>query len=335
MQRSVTWPCSVAALGVAALGVAAMAGAAWAVADGSTAPGAAPAAASAPPPAATAPSAPGPLSFALTSGFQHTFSSDLRSAPGKTRVSRADAEANIGYALPGDGPEAPSKWRLGLRARTEFSWYNFSGATGLAAAGNPGRAMNETDFLLTATHTLDSDWSYTVGGGVRSTRQSGADLGDSITGGGLLTVRYRFSPTLAIGGGALVTSRLEDSAQVIPLLSLEWNISDTLTLASRGPGLVLTAKINDQWRAGIATGYETREFRLDDSAAVRSGVLRDHRVPVTASITWLPCRGFSLSLSAGVVVWQEYLLDNSNGVRVGSSKSKPAAVVGIQGRFMF
>lgn len=283
-----------------------------------------------------------PLTFTLSGGFSHAFNANLRSEPGRSRVSRASTLLSVGYDLRGDDANPPTPlstgWRLNFRAGTEFSWYNFSGATLLAPAGNPGRAMSRTELSFLATHTLDSDWAYTIGAGIRSTRQSGADFSDSLTGGGYVTVRYRFSPPLALGGGALISTRLEDSAEIIPVLSLDWDLSDRLTLSSRGPGITFTATLNDQWKAAIMAGYETREFRLADSSAaspIRGGVLRDHRVPVGATIAYSPCRSFTVELGAGVILWQEYLVDNNAGVRQGSSKSRPAAYVGLQARIDF
>jgi hypothetical protein len=269
------------------------------------------------------------LNLRLGAFVDHTFKSRLRGGPGEVGVTRSGGEAALSVRL-------DDRWRFGLNAGTEHSWYNFRGAPNLIpGTTRPVHAMHRYDISPTVSYRIDEQWSVAGGGLLELAHQGGASVGDSFTGGGLAAVRYAFSKDLALSGGLLVKSRLEDDAFIVPILGIEWQITEQVRFETRGLGGIVRASLNEQWTVRLDGGYETREYRLDRGGFLPSGVFRDRRVPVGVGVEWTPTSQVTLGLRAGLIVWQEYLVDNRQGVRVSSDKTRPAAFLGLSGSIRF
>jgi hypothetical protein len=65
---------------------------------------------------------------------------------------------------------------------------------------------------------------------LRSTGESGASFDETLTGGVLAGVAYRFGDRLTLGPGLAVFSQLEDNASVFPFLIIKWKITKRLSL---------------------------------------------------------------------------------------------------------
>ncbi len=270
-------------------------------------------------------------SLSLTPNAQHFFSTDLRDAPGSYSLSRFGAEADIGLDL-GEG------WRLAIGLSGDVSVYDFDNATTII----PGAGAEPFDDIYTfraiprLSHRLDDKWSYTIGGILEASGESGADVGESISGGGLFSVRYRFNENFSLSGGIGAKSSLGESAFVFPLLGIEWKITEKLRFETRGLGGALTLKVNDAWSVAFEGEYDRHEFRLDDSrATLREGVVRDTRVPIGLSVTYSPTPSIDLTLRGGIVAWQEFRVETRNGTEVSELRSDPAGFVGGGVTFRF
>lgn len=269
------------------------------------------------------------LTLRLGAFVDHAFKSRLRGGPGDVGVTRAGGDAGLTLRL-------DDRWRLGLNAGTEQSWYAFRGAPNLVpGTTRPVHAMHRYDISPTISYVIDEQWLVAGGGLLEFAHQGGATVGDSFTGGGLVAVRYAFSRDLALSGGVLVKCRLEDDAFIVPILGIEWQITEQVRFETRGLGGIVRATLNEAWAVRLDGGYETREYRLDRGGFLPSGVFRDRRVPVGVGVEWTPTPQVTLGLRAGLIVWQEYLVDNRNGVRVSSDKTRPAAFLGLNGSIRF
>lgn len=288
-------------------------------------------------PAATTPADARPSvadkSWSLSIGptARHYFSTDLRDTPGSFSLSRVGAEADFGLNL-GEG------WRLGVGLEGDVSIYDFDGATALipGAGGEPFDDVYTVRAVPRLSHRLDDKWSYTIGGILEMSGESGADVGESISGGGLFSVRYRFNENFSLSGGIGAKSSLSDSAFVFPLLGVEWQITEKLRFETRGLGAALTLTLSEQWSVALEAEYDRHEFRLDDSrAAAREGVVRDSRLPIGLSATYSPTPTIDLTVRGGVVAWQQFRIENRDGVEISERRSDPAGFVGGNVTFRF
>jgi hypothetical protein len=84
---------------------------------------------------------------------------------------------------------------------------------------------------------------------VRFTGEKEADFDNALTGGGFAGFFYRYGDRLTIGPGIGVLTQLEDSPRVIPILIINWKITDTLSLnTGRGIGATLGPGLTFDWR---------------------------------------------------------------------------------------
>lgn len=262
---------------------------------------------------------------------EYTFGANLRDGPGRVSVFRTGGDADVSISL-------GARTFTDLAVTGEYSRYRFRDATGLGGAGNPQplRDAGAVTFAPSLTHIYDENWSVRATAIVRSGGEKGAFFdSDSFTYGGLLVARYAFNPDFALSFGAVATSRLEESALVLPLVGVEWNITERLRLETRGLGVRLTGTISPEWRAFIEGGFDSREYRLDDDNAVSKGVLRDRRVPIAVGVQYTLARSFEATIRGGAVVYQQYRLDDRDGNEIRKVETQPAGFIGGDVIFRF
>lgn len=253
---------------------------------------------------------------------QHAFRADLDDR-GDVAVTRLDGELGLDFGL-------TETLRLTTDWRTERSWYDFDNATGFVAGfSEPWDDVIEHELGVGLLGRIDERWSWFARGFVNSAGEDSADFGSTITGGGAGGLRYAFSETFALSFGALGRSRLEDDAIVIPIIGVNWTISEKLRFDTRGLGARLSYQLTEPVGLFLQGGYESREFRLDDEGAAPEGVGRDARAPIAAGIAWRPNPNFALEAFGGYQVWQEFELLDGRGNRLAEIESDPAPIAGV------
>lgn len=78
-----------------------------------------------------------------------------------------------------------------------------------------------------------------------------------------------------------------------------------------------------------------RDYRLDDEGSLADGAVSDSRVPVALEVVWSPSPRTSISLTGGVVVWQEFEFRDSDGNELDDRNTDPTGFVGVSARFSF
>lgn len=232
---------------------------------------------------------------------------------------------------------------LDVAFREEASWYNFSNAIDLGGTDSPWDGPLYDHRLIASLFVRHNDtWSYTLAGSLAWSHED-STASDSMTGSGLGIVTYSFNDNFSLSAGVSASSRLERSARIVPLITIDWKLSDQWRLsgrgvgrlANRGPGLALLYSPGETWTFGVGTSYETREWRLDDEGVAPDGVAEDARVPIEFSAVWKPSKRFSLTGTIGVDAWAEYSLYDKNGDRIGDVQADPTVFAGIEAKLVF
>lgn len=257
-----------------------------------------------------------------------TFRSDLEDNAGRVSVFRNDAGVSLA------GPVG-DRLRLTWGVSAGYANYDFSGFRPLGGV-EPLDNAYEVGSSLLAVYKIDDQWSVVARGSVTSGWAEDGSFGNGIWGTGAAGVGYKFSDSfsLALGGGFI--TRLEDNVAFLPLVVVNWRISDKLTLATTGVGLKLTGALSDTLAAYLRAGGEFHQYRLDDNLApLPKGVLNDTRVPVGVGLEWKPCGGLTLGVEGGAIVYQQYELRDNDGHRVDRTETDPAAYIGGSVSFRF
>lgn len=260
------------------------------------------------------------VQFGLDTGASYSFRSDLDDGNGDVSIVRAGGQLDVVFPI-------GQKSRLAVTPGLLYSGYNFEGATGIAPGfSEPWSDVWEYKLGATAFLVQDSHWSYIFGATIDSQGEQGATFEDTLTYSGIGGARYAFSDSFALTGGLIVSSRLEKNVAFLPLLGIEWKIDDHWTLSNTrsriqsdvGNGLALEYRFNENYALRLSGSYTSYNFRLDDTGFNPGGVVEDQRVPVALTFEWTLSKHFTLELSGGAAVWQEYEVRNSNGDKLSS-----------------
>lgn len=272
-------------------------------------------------------------STSLQGGFARQFDADMKGG-GEFSVNRLFIQGGATYA-PQPGRRVTISVGYGRHS------YDFAGATGLTGVA-PWKDIDTLRFSLPLRYRFDDKLTMFVMPTLRFAAESSADLDDGASGGALGGISYRISDRLEIGPGVGVLTRIEASTDVFPILLIDWQITDRLSLetgrglaATAGPGLTLNWRTTDQWRFLLGARYEKFRFRLAEDGATPRGVGEERSVPLLLGATYRFNPKTELTLVGGVELEGELRLDDENGDRFMQDDYDEAAFVACTFRARF
>ncbi|MDZ4755485.1 MAG: hypothetical protein SGJ11_13440 [Phycisphaerae bacterium] len=282
-------------------------------------------------PADADPSATDAVKFTVAGGYLHQFTTDFDNSIGDVSIDR-------GYGVVGSSYRVSPNVNIGVRIAWEGGWYSFdrSSALSLGTGARPWHAVQGLQVGGRVGWKIDDAWSLSTNifGGLAG--ESEADAGDALTFGGSVGFGWRASESFTIGGGVLASSRLEDDTLVIPLLLIDWKITESLRLSNvagpeaypTGAGIELVWSGLDQWEFGVGGRWESRRFRLDDSGPAPEGIGEDQGVGLWLRAGFRPTRDLSIDLLVGMMVGEELELSDRAGRELATVEMDPSPFVG-------
>ena len=202
--------------------------------------------------------------------------------------------------------------------------------------------INTLQFNLGLRWRLNDNWIVFGGGQVMWSVENGGNWSDSVIGGGAAGFSYAFSRDLIIGAGLGVRSQLEDDALLYPIIVLDWQITDRLSLDTRletgwanQSGAELVYELTDEFDVGLAVVFDYERFRLDDSGVLPGGVGTTETLPLMFYLTWEPIPETSITGYIGATVYGRIKATNSASQDVYASTYDPTPVIGLQGSIRF
>jgi hypothetical protein len=275
------------------------------------------------------------LTLSLSGGYQRIFDMDLETT-GDVSIDRAGVHFQARGSVARDV-------RLEVNFRYLYDNYDFGGAFVLDPInGSPWESINTLALDATIEWWIVNDCAILFGLTLDSSGETGADWDKSVTGGGRFGVMFVANKSLVWGLGLGVSSRLEDSALVYPILILNWHISPQARLASvAGPvgiastGLEFVYDLGGGLETGVGFRYEYRRFRLDDEGFAAGGVGEDTGIPFWGRISYKFTQNISADLFAGFVFAGRFKVDDLNGVRLTREDADPGATLALAIRFRF
>ncbi|MBX3387481.1 MAG: hypothetical protein KF768_13005 [Phycisphaeraceae bacterium] len=270
-----------------------------------------------------------PLQISLRGGLRYEFETDVKNTDAEVSIFRANLGVGVSYAV-------SQQWLLNFDADAEISSYDFKNFAGnVGPSDDPLDEVGELTLRPGVTYIHSPEWAFFGGGIFQFAGEFDADFEDTATYGGFGGARWKVNKDLAVSFGLAVKSRLEDDTIVLPLLSVDWWIDDTWSLATSGLEGTLAAKLDEQWSALFVGGYRMREYRLADDNDVPDGVFRDDRVHLGVGIEFRPNPISSIQLIGGATVWSQLRFDNSTGNKVFEEETDPTAFIGLRGTLRF
>lgn len=273
------------------------------------------------------------VSVSLLGGAIYNFAGGFEQGGGEVSETRAFAGISAGFRF-------DPQLGVGLRLAYEGDFYNFSGDSVLSPAPGvqPWGNVQSVQLGGRVDYAIDRQWRLSAGLFVAFSGENQADAGESFTIGGTIGASYSFSEKFSLGGGVLLSTRLEDSVLAIPLLFIDWEFAEGFRLTNvagpeaypTGAGIELEWTLNEMFALALGGRYEFRQFRLDDSGPANraGGVGEVQSLPIWLRAEWRPTESWRVDALVGVNAFQEYELWNSAGVRQSSVDADPSLFVG-------
>jgi hypothetical protein len=260
-------------------------------------------------------------------GFVHQFETDIDNG-GSFSVNRLFIQGGPTYTT-------ERGTSVSLAVGYGLDDYDFSGDAGFGGM-RPWEDIHTLRFSIPLRWRVSEKWTGFGAPTVRFTGESGADLSDGLTGGAFAGFSYRYSDRLSIGPGIGVLTQLEDSTSVIPIIVINWKITETLSLntgrgtgATLGPGLTLDWKPSHTWAFSFGGRYERLRFRLADDGTVPNGIGDDRSFPIFGGIEYSFTPMIRISAVGGVEVGGELRLEDEGGNTIIEEDHDPAGFLGV------
>jgi hypothetical protein len=269
----------------------------------------------------------GGWSLLTRGGYVHQMDADIDSG-GSFSVNRFFVQGGPAYVFDRGA-------QISLAVGYGFDSYDFSTDTGLGG-GKPWDDIHTLRFSIPLRWKMSERWTGFVSPTVRFAGEEGAEVNDSITGGGFIGFSFQFSDRLTIGPGVGVLTRLEESARVIPVLIIDWEITDTLSLntgrgigATLGPGLTLNWRPSRVWSFSVGGRSESLRFRLDENGAAANGVGSDSSFAVFGGIEYSLTPRVRIAVLGGAALDGELRLEDENGHTIIEENHDPTGLLGF------
>jgi hypothetical protein len=226
---------------------------------------------------------------------------------------------------------------VSIRLTYALDAYDFSDAVGIGAGSDePWDDIHTAAAGVLFSWSMNQQWTVFGGPVVQSARESGADFSDGITAGGVIGATYIASRELVVGGGLVVTSQLEDSVRVSPIIIVNWGLTENLRVSSRTTGNILTrtgAELvfsnNDRWEFAFGLANYFSRFRLDDEGPAPDGIGEDSSLPLWLRATYSPSETFRFEVIGGLSLGGNLRLENEDGDRITDQDYDPSPFLGL------
>lgn len=267
-----------------------------------------------------------PIDVSVTLFGTHAFESDFSDITGSVSVTRGGLEVGLRRQM-------DERSRLSLSIGLETSTYDFSSDVALGgSAVEPWDSTVQASLAALYSRRATEQWSWFFGGGADASFEIDANLGKSFTGGLVGGANYAVNEGLSIGGGLAVRSRLEDSGLFLPLVSVDWKISEQWRLSNsnelNSTGAALSYSPNERLTLSFHAAYQGRAFRLEEDGPIPDGVGRESRIPVWVQARYAFTPRATASVAAGVLAWQEYTVLDQDGNELDQQEAEWTPFVG-------
>ncbi len=185
------------------------------------------------------------------------------------------------------------------------------------------------DLSATALANVDfnKQWSATVGLLGSASFEEGADISESINGGALAMVGYRWSKSLQTSIGGLYLSRTGEDPLVVPAIGVEYQPCKAFQFSIRGLQARAQWLWSDRWEGFWRAEWNPFGPRLKSRPNTPVISFQDNSTRTGLGVAFHPRKMWTVSLESGVVFHKIETHDADRNV-VGKDSLDPAAYIG-------
>jgi hypothetical protein len=229
---------------------------------------------------------------------------------------------------------------VGVGLSLDYERWNFSGIDGLAGIDLWDEIIRP-GISIPIVYSTASQWRLMVIPSLEFSGASGAETGESLSYGTVLSAMHAFGPNLMLGLGAGAFDQL-DEWEVFPFLAIDWKITDRFRLSNpfqagpAGPaGLELIYTPTDRMQLGVGGANRSYRFRLDDSSAVADGIGETEFWVAFLRVGWQLGQKWQIDLNGGALIDGKISIDDEDGNDLGETDTDTAPFVGLTVRGQF
>jgi hypothetical protein len=274
----------------------------------------------------------GDVATALSLSGLAQFDTDLDD-DGSFRWSGVQASANVTRQI-------TSEFAAGFTLRYDYQNWKFDNPAAFGGVA-PWSNVSTPMIGLNLSYAPTSDWRVGFNPAVDWSGESGANAGDSLSYGAVLTATKIFSPDLMLGLGAGVFRQI-DETKVFPFVVVNWKINERLRLGNPlqagpagGAGLELTWTLADPWELGVGGSYRSYRFRLKDDGPIPNGIGENRLFPLFARLSYAFDSATRADLYAAAFVGGKLSITRADGNDLYSDdyQAAPAIALSLSHRF--
>ncbi|MGD8352588.1 MAG: hypothetical protein PVJ01_00360 [Pseudomonadota bacterium] len=195
---------------------------------------------------------------------------------------------------------------------------------------DPWGQIKNTDAGLSLILAGSGNWSWFMAATLDWSWEKGADTGEGLVYGIILSRSYAKSSDRRIGLGVGVFEGLEET-KIFPYPTVSWRLKENLTLQnplSAGPagpaGLELVFNASENWELGTGGAYRSFRFRLDKEGIAPEGIGEITGVPAWVRASWQASPKLEVGLYTGAILAGETTIEDSEGRKLQSRHFNPA-----------
>jgi hypothetical protein len=258
-----------------------------------------------------------------TSWEPHT---DFKDSNATVKVWRAGAEFTAVAPL-------NERWRVRLRADSEYSNWNFDGPTGLApGSAVPFEEISTHGISLGVENAINDKWSWTGQGRIEVGLEGEAKAWDGVSGelgGGVL---YQAASNVKLGVGLAVLFPIEEYTRVVPLPLVDAEVELTehlLITASLPRSLALRYAPDRDFFMDLGVRVRYKSYRMSGDNATPEGVFREFAVPLMLEANWRFEPAWTLQAGIGTNIYQRLEMDDREGFEQGRERTRASAIFSL------
>jgi hypothetical protein len=230
--------------------------------------------------------------------------------------------------------------RLGLGLGYDLEKWDFNELPDVAGA-SPWDALHRPALSLPIFYTFAGSWTLGVTPTIEYSGESGADFGQSLIYGGIVSLAHPFSRDLYLGIGVGLFDELEDTS-FFPFLVVKWRINEQFRVSNpfragpAGPaGLELVYAPTENWELGVGGAFRTYRFRLDEKNLVPDGIGENQFLVSFLRVQRKIGARLAIDLAGGALFGGELSIETEDGNEIESDDYDPSPFLALTfgGRF--
>lgn len=231
-------------------------------------------------------------------------------------------------------------WMTGIGLSFDYERWNFSEIAELGGV-DLWNDVFRPGISIPVFYRGGNNWRWGLISSINFSGASGADIGESISYGAVISAAYSFGSNLTLGLGAGLFERL-DQFEAFPYVVVNWKITDQLRLGNpfqAGPvgpaGIELVYKPLDALEIGLGGAYRSFRFRLDDNSAVADGIGQVDSWTPFLRMGYQAGRHLQVDIAGGAMLNGSITIEDRDANELGKRDFDTAPFIGVtlKGRF--